>query len=333
MTPPRVVVVGARGTIAGVSESRVAFNAYRSGALPVTELVGSLRPEVDGIADVATAESGAAHRTLRGLYELSRLVDARLADADAAVVTCGTNELAEAAYWLDLTVRSPKPVVVTGAMRPWTVIGSDGPPNLYNAIVLAASGRTADFGTVVLLNDTILAARDTVKTDTTRLHAFQSPEFGRLGTVDAARIRLHRAPARIQHRGGPRWATPFDLARVDAGRLPRVEIVPGYTAAGAEALTAVAAAGVHGIVLAGTPSRAQKAAAVELLRGDTVFVAAGNGGSGAVHPAAWDTVIGAGDLHPHKARLLLVLSLARTADRGRIAGWFAEYGTPQFLSS
>jgi L-asparaginase len=329
MTAPQVVVVGARGTIAGRSESRVSFHSYSSGALSIAEMVGSLQPEAGQVADVVTAEFGSDHKTLAGLHELSRFVDDRLRDADAAVVTCGTNELAETAYWLDLTIRSTKPVVVTGAMRPWTVIGSDGPPNLYNAILLAGSGRTAYFGTVVLFNDVILAARDAVKTDNLRLHTFQSPELGRLGAVDGPRIRVHRAPPRLQRRDGPRWHTPFDLSQIVPGRLPRVEIVQTYTAAGPEAITAFAEAGAEGIVLAGTPSREQKTVATSLLREGMVFVAAGNGATGAVYPDSEGMVISAGDLHPHKARLLLVLSLALISDPAEIAAWFACYGVPQ----
>lgn len=124
---------------------------------------------------------------------LTAAVDHALKFNDGVVVTTGTDTMEEFAYWLDLTVRSDKPVVLTGSMRPWTVIGSDAPANLYNAIHLAASGRTTCFGAVVMLNDQIHAAREVRKSDTLRLNAFSSGSSGELGVIDQNHIRVNRA--------------------------------------------------------------------------------------------------------------------------------------------
>lgn len=307
----RVAVVGARGTIAGVAESRVSFQRYESGRLPVAEMVGALHPELDDVAEVTAADFAGDHRTASGLCALTRTVERELAASDAVVVTTGTNELGELAYWLDLTLERTKPVVVTGALRPWTVIGSDGPANLYNAIVLAASGRTRRFGAVVMLNDEILAARDAVKSDSQRIHAFQSPGLGRLGTIDGTRIRLRRVTAR------PGTSAPFDLTGV---RIPKVEIVPGYLDAGPEALVAVAEAGAAGIVLTGPLSAAQKRAARTLAGRGLTFVAAPHTQSGAAYPRD-EAAIGS-DLHPPKARILLMLALTRAQNPGEVRDIF-----------
>ncbi|WP_165969114.1 asparaginase domain-containing protein [Actinomadura sp. KC06] len=292
----RVAVVGARGTIAGVAATRVSFHRYESGLLSAAEMADALRPELDEVAEVTAADFAGDHHTVAGLCALTRTVERT--PADAVVVTTGTNELAELAYWLHLTLSRARPVVVTGALRPWTVIGSDGPANLYNAVLLAASGRTRPHGVVVMLNDEILAARDAVKSDTVRTHAFQSPGAGRLGTIDAARIRLQRVPV-----PDDRW-TPFETSPEE---IPKVEIVPGYLDAGPETLLAVANTGAAGIVLSGPLSPRQKRAARTLAGNGLTFVAAPHTNTGAAYPQE-DAVIGT-DLHPPKARLLLMLTL------------------------
>ncbi|MCQ8835722.1 asparaginase domain-containing protein [Streptomyces samsunensis] len=150
---PKVAVIGTGGTIAGVSRTKVSFDDYQAGKLPVSRLVGDLRPEVNRIADVTTQQFGnkdSNDYTIPEYRRLTAAVDHALKFNDGVVVTTGTDTMEEFAYWLDLTVRSDKPVVLTGSMRPWTVIGSDAPANLYNAIHLAASGRTTCFGTVVM---------------------------------------------------------------------------------------------------------------------------------------------------------------------------------------
>jgi L-asparaginase len=334
---PKVVVIGTGGTIAGVSDTRVNFQTYRSGQIPIADLVKFLQPEVGKIADVTTVQfgnKGSGSYTIPEFYDLSKLVDQQLARADAVVVTTGTDTMEEFAYWLDLTVRSPKPVVLTGAMRPWTVVGTDGPANLYNAIALAASKRTTCFGTVLMLNDEIFPARDATKTSGLRMDTFQTREFGVLGFVDETRIRLLRAPARVEQCRSSKWATPFDLAKISRDALPRTEIVYAYQGAGGEAITAFAAAGVKGIVTAGTGAggiaSAQSAARNEAIKKGVTFVSTTRTGSGAVYDGGSGSVIGGEDLLPQKARLLLLLSLAKTNDVATIRTWFARYGTQQF---
>nr|WP_238362550.1 asparaginase [Actinopolymorpha pittospori] len=329
---PKVVVIGTGGTIAGVSDSRVSFQTYKSGQLPIGKLLDDLGPEFKDVADVKGVDFGttdSASYTMKDYYDLSRAVDQQLAKADAVVVSTGTTTMEELGYWLDLTVRSDKPVVLTGAIRPWTVISSDGPANLYNAVMLAASGRTGCFGSVLLLNDQILPARDATKSNTTRLDTFTAPELGLLGVVDETRIRLERAPARVQKCGKEAWRTPFDLARIDRAKLPRVEVVYTYQEAGGEAITAYANAGVKGIVVAGAPSPQQVTAAMEVAKRGTVLAGANRNNAGATYTdAPW--VLPAGDLPPQKARLLLMLALASSNDPARIQSWFAEYGDPEF---
>ncbi|WP_020573254.1 asparaginase [Actinopolymorpha alba] len=333
---PKVAVIGTGGTIAGVSDTRVSFQTYRAGQLPIADLVKFLQPEIGKVADVSTVQfgnKGSSGYTIGDYYDLSRLVDKQLETVDAIVVTTGTDTMEEFAYWLDLTVRSQKPVVLTGSMRPWTVIGTDAPANLYNAISLAASGRTTCYGSVIMLNDEIFPARDVTKTNALRMDTFQTREYGVLGVVDETRIRLLRAPARASLCDKPKeWATPFDLSKVSKDALPRVEVAYSYQDAGGEAITAYADAGVKGIVTAGTGaggiSPKQSAARTDAAAKGVVFVSTTRTGSGSVYGGSGNVIAGE-DLLPQKARLLLLTSLAVSKDVNQIRGWFTKYGVQE----
>ncbi|MCD9594590.1 MULTISPECIES: asparaginase [Streptomyces] len=336
---PKVAVIGTGGTIAGVSRTKVSFDDYQAGKLPVSRLVGDLRPEVNRIADVTTQQFGnkdSNDYTIPEYRRLTAAVDHALKFNDGVVVTTGTDTMEEFAYWLDLTVRSDRPVVLTGSMRPWTVIGSDAPANLYNAIHLAASGRTTCFGTVVMLNDQIHAAREVRKSDTLRLNAFTSGSSGELGVIDQNHIRVDRAPARVERCGKPAWKTPFDLDRMGRRALPKVDIAYSYQGAGPQAIKAFADAGAAGIVTAGTGagglSPAMTEARDDAVKNGVVMVSASRTGSGAVYDPHVRGVIGAQDLTPQKARLLLLLSLATTHNEHRIQTWFHTFGTGQFTA-
>ncbi|GAB2963452.1 asparaginase AnsZ [Streptomyces pseudoechinosporeus] len=342
---PEVAVIGTGGTISGVSTNRVSFQDYRSGQLAISKMVDELRPEVDGLADVSTEQfgnKGSGGYSIAEYRKLTASVDAALKKNDAVVVTTGTDTMEEFAYWLDLTVRSDKPVVLTGSMRPWTVIGTDAPANLYNAIKLAASSKTKCYGTVLMLNDQVQAAREVRKTNALRMDTFESGPSGELGVIDQDNIRLNRAPARVQKCGKASWRTPFDLDRIvgkgsEGKALPKVEIAYSYQDAGGEAIEAFADAGAEGIVTAGTGaggiSPAMSTARTEAVKKGVTFASTTRTGSGAVYGSADSTgVIGAEDLTPQKARLLLLLSLAATQDEKQIREWFGTLGTAQFTT-
>lgn len=329
-TRAEVVVIGTGGTIAGLSDTEVSFQRYRSGTLPIDSMVSAL-PRLEQVADVSTVQfgnKGSSGYTIEELYELSLRVDRALEGADGAVVTSGTDTMEEIAYFLDLTVRSPKPVVVTGAMRPWTVIGSDAPANLFNAIRLAASGATTHFGAVVMLNDVIHTARAATKTNSYRLDTFESRIVGAVGYIDGERIRIYRAPGRALR--AENWTTPFDLRMIGADDLPRVEIIYSYQEAGGEAIDAFAEAGVRGFVTAGTGaggiSRAQSEAAGRAIEDGAIFVATTRTGSGSVYRGGREGRIGGGNLMPQKARLVLLLAMAFSDDFDQIERWVADYG-------
>ncbi|MDG4786652.1 asparaginase [Micromonospora sp. WMMD1102] len=345
---PRVTVIGTGGTISGVATSRSSFTDYQSGRIAIGDLVARLQPEIGQVADVSTVQfgnKGSGGYTIAEFHALTLAVEAALKKSDAVVVTSGTDTMEEFAYWLDLTVRSRKPVVLTGAMRPWAavtpdgpqVIGADGPANLYNSIVLAASQSTYCYGTVLMLGDEFHAARDVTKTSSYRMDTFQSRELGVLGWVDGPNIKVGRAPARVADCDAKqRWLTPFDLSTIAPTALPRVEVVYGYQQAGGEAITAFADAGVKGIVTAGTGaggiSSAQSSARTAAAAKGVVFVSTTRTGSGSVYGGSTSAPIIAGeDLLPQKARLLLILSLAfAPTDLAKVRGWVGTLGNPEW---
>ncbi|WP_179954780.1 asparaginase [Georgenia wutianyii] len=345
---PHVTIIATGGTIAGKAEGRDTYTSYRAGTYPMSDMLAQIQPEVGAFADVDVVQfgnAGSGGYTIEQYRELTLAVEDALEESDAVVVTTGTDTMEEFAYWLDLTVQNRKPVVLTGAMRPWAagetageagVLGADGPANLLQAVRLGASGQTYCFGTVLMLNDEIHAARDVTKGNTTRNDTFITRQLGVLGWIDGADVHVQRAPARVLDCAQEEWFTPFDLSEVAAGSLPRTEIVYNYQQAGGEAITAFTEAGVTGIVTAGTgaggissaPGQARRAAIAE----GVWFASSSRTGSGTVSGGGTG-IIAAGDLLPQKARLLLLLSRAFTQDIEQAREWFATLGTPSFDQS
>jgi L-asparaginase len=319
---PRVRLVTTGGTIANRAGSR----------LSPAELV-RLAPALDRYAHVDTepfANLSSGQLTLDQWLQLSRRVTAILADdadVDGVVVTSGTDTLEELAYFLHLTVRSEKPVVVVGSMRPPDAAVFDGAANLAAAVRVAAAAESRGRGTLVVMNEEIHGARDVTKTDVQRLDAFQS-RGGRLGVVDADRVAYAR---RAEKRGGAR--SEFDLQPVTA--LPRVDVLLTYQGAPGDLIRAAVDNGASGIVLAtaagGTSGTQLDAVRYALGRRVTV-VTATRTGAGRVAATgepgrvlAVSGTLAADDLTPIKARILLMLALARGADLRDIQRMLREY--------
>ncbi|CAM4283709.1 asparaginase [Paenibacillus phoenicis] len=330
---PKVQVIATGGTLAGQSTDETSFQTYRAGSLPIADLVASL-PNKDQIAEVSTYQfgnSGSSAYTIEQLYDLSLKVDEALKTQDGVVVTTGTDTMEEIAYFLDLTVRSPKPVVVTGSMRPWTVIGTDAPANLYNAIKLAASGKTKYFGTVVMLNDEFHAAREVTKTNSYRTDTFVTPEIGALGYIDEKTIRVYRAPFRAL-KSAADWATPFDLSKISKKDLAKVEIAYSYQDAGAGAISGFVANGAKGIVTAGTGAGGISKAMTEerkaAIEKGVVFVTTTRTGSGSNYSSG-EGIIAGDNLNAAHARILLLLCLSFSNDFDTVKDWFTTVGYGQ----
>ena len=332
--PPVVWVLATGGTISGGGASATSLTEYTAGAFSGEELVAAV-PDLMRHATIRVEQVtnvGSPNITFADWLTLARRIDAIFRDEpDTAgvVITHGTNTLEETAYFLNLTVRHDRPVVLVGAQRPATAISADGPLNLLNAVRTAASREARGKGVLVVLNDEINAARDVTKTSTYRLETFNSRDLGFLGYVDGDRVSFYRQPTK-RHTAG----SEFDLAGVTT--FPRVDIVYSYVEANPALIETLVADEVDGIVVAGTGaggmSRRERTALerVAELPADArpIIVRSNRVGSGRVLPRAADGEIGmvAGDtLNPQKARILLMLALTRTRDLDEIRRIFDEY--------
>jgi L-asparaginase len=233
----------------------------------------------------------------------------------------------ETAYFLNLVVKSSKPVVLVGAMRPSTAISCDGPMNLYNAVILAAHSAATGKGVLVALNDTINASRDVTKTNTALPDTFKAPELGYLGYIINGQPHFYRAPVR-KHT----YMTEF--LSEDITELPKVEILYGYVQDTGMLAHAAQAAGVRGLVYAGLGSgnmpRAVQAALSALQQQGIIIVRSTRVPNGMVlrNGAVNDDklkFIAADNLNPQKARILLMLALTKTTDLTAIQNMFRHY--------
>jgi L-asparaginase len=318
VTDPRVAIVTTGGTIDSLGRDRLDLAAYLETGVRLEPgaLVASVAEELATVAHAFEAP----FRRLRAhaltdddLADLVALVRGLLerGDAGGVVITHGTNTLEETAWLLHLVVPGDAPVVVTGAMRPASALSGDGQLNLLNAVRIAASPAAHGLGALVLLDDTIHAARDATKSDTMRVSAFRDGAGGPLGWVDGdGRVVLNHVPRRGSELRGR-------FAGADLRALPRVDVVLSYLGADGVAIDALVGAGARGIVSAGTGAGYPTPGEVEALErasaaGVTV-VQATRVGSGRVPPVpalvsrGW---VAAGDLPPWKARILLRLALA-----------------------
>ena len=318
---PRVALFTTGGTIQSKGDHRQKLMEYNAGRVTPEELVADL-PELNGLAQLEVTEIsniGSGGMTTELLLKLAKSINAALADpgVSGAVVTHGTGTLEETAYFLNLTVQSEKPVVVVGAMRPFTAVSRDGPFNLYNAVRVAALPEAGGYGVMILLNDTINAARDTTKNNTYRVDTFVARDVGPLGFADSDRVTFYRKPL-YRHTS----SSEFDVSGLES--LPRVDITYGYQDSDGTAIDAFVAAGAQGIVLTGGDREA-------IERGQTkgvVFVNSDRKGSGRVMQServAERGLVTSDNLPPHKARILLRLALTKTTDPKEIQRIFNEY--------
>ncbi len=313
-TLPRVHVLATGGTISNTEGDR----------LTGEELVQSL-PGVEEVARITVEQfsnvaSGAI--TLEQWLAMARGIDRHFADdveLAGVVVTSGTDTMEETAYFLDLTLAHCRPVVVTGAMRRANMLGADGPANLFDAIQLAVHGDGPRVGAVVLMNDLVFPAREVTKVHTSRPDAFAAPGAGPVGMADPDSIVLRSdLPERAC------GTAPFDLTGVD--ELPRVDVIHTHLGADGALIRAAVDAGAQGIVMAsvgrGGSTPGQRAALAEAREQGVVVVRSSRTGAGRVPVGrtpesgedARAPMLGAGDLNPQKARILLMLALTRTRD-------------------
>lgn len=328
---PHIMILATGGTIAGAASSSTETTGYTASVATVDMLIQGV-PEMRNIAKVSgeqVFQISSENMTANHWLILGKRVNALLANpkVDGIVITHGTDTLEETAYFLNLVVKSEKPVVLVGAMRPATSLSADGPMNLYRAVLVAASQEAKGKGVLVVLNDQISAGRDAVKGSTTQVEAFRNPDAGYLGFVQNTGVSFYRLPVR-KHTVN----SEFDIAHLES--LPKVDIVYGYTDNTRAMVDAAVREGAKGIVYGGTGngniSIQVQPAIDEIIRKGVVVVRSNRIGSGITirnneymdddhHTIAGD------NLNPQKARVLLMLALTKTKDPVEIQRMFWEY--------
>lgn len=331
---PIVYVLSTGGTIAGSGSSATDLSNYKPGAILGEQLVKAV-PQISQIADVRVEQVvnvNSSDITIENWLTLAKRIQAIIAETPAVsgfVITSGTNTLEETAYFLNLTIKSDKPVVVVGSMRPSTAISADGPLNLLNAVRTAISPDARGKGALIVMNDEINAARDTTKTNTLRVETFKSPELGLLGYIDEDKVAFYRATTK-RHTAN----TEFNVASLT--QLPKVAILYSYIEPDAALIKAAISSGAKGIVFAGTGNGALSVFEETALKEVSSMPAAtrpalvrssrvGNGR--VIATAEYDAlgIIPSDTLNPQKARILLMLALTKTTDPKEIRRIFSEY--------
>lgn len=246
---PHIVILATGGTIAGTAANNTQTAGYKSGELGVQTLINAV-PEMNNIARVdgeQVANIGSENMTSDIILKLSQKVNALLArdDVDGVVITHGTDTLDETAYFLNLTVKSDKPVVFTAAMRPASAISADGAMNLLEAVTVAADPNAKGRGVMVVLNDRIGSARFVTKTNATTLDTFKAPEEGYLGVIVNGKPQFETRVEKF---------IPCDLflTYVISKKLPNVVIIYGYQDDPEYMYDAAIAHHADGIIYAGT---------------------------------------------------------------------------------
>ena len=329
---PMVHVIGTGGSIAGVGDDELDYTEYgeNPGRFSVHQLLERV-PEAREVADLEVEEfSNVGSTSLAGKEwaRLARRVNEVLGEGDAAgiLITHGTATLEETAYFLNLAVKSDRPVVITGAMRPPTALGTDADINILDGIRLAASPDARGKGVLARLNGEIHAARDVTKTNTYRLETFRPQDFGYLGYVDADhRVVFYREPTR-------KHTYQAEFRVEEPGDLPSVEIVYAYAGADGDMVHYLASKGVDGIVVAGVgggrPTPGQMAALIEARERGVLVVHSSRLGGGRVvvtRLRKQHGFIAADNLNAQKARVLLMLGLSVTRDLVRLQEMFDVY--------
>jgi len=329
---PKVAIIGTGGTISSVGRDPFDLQNYATlGKMLDAEGMIEKFGEADAFAElipVAFPPMPSTAMNFEAWYQLNDIMDALVVthpDLAGIVILHGTASMEETAYALNLTAKVACPIVLTGAQRPSTGLSTDAAMNIANAVRVAAAPQARGLGVLLVLNDEIQCARDVTKTSTWRLQTFRSPDFGALGHADADQIVFYRRPLRDGAPNGP-------FSKSDLKSFGRVDISYCYAGCDGTAVRAFVAAGAKGIVSAGfapgLTAPGEFDALCEAVRSGVVVMQSSRAGSGRVPTMdilKAKGIMGADNLNPQKARILLSLALSRTTAPDEIAEYFATY--------
>ena len=327
---PKIRIIATGGTIAGVAATS-ASSAYSAGQVGIQTLIDAV-PQILQLADISGEQLvniGSQDMNDEVWLKLAKRINVLLNEEgyDGIVITHGTDTMEETAYFLNLTVKSDKPVILAGSMRPSNAISADGPANLYNAVAAAVSPACKGMGVLCCMNNQLLDAKTVIKTHTIDCDTFEGGPSGIIGFIYNGEAKLLQKPLNKHTED-----SEFDVTRLD--KLPKVGIVYGYANASPLPMQAFVDAKFDGIVLAGVGDgnfykdvfdvavKAQESG-IQIVRssrcptGPTCL-------NSEVDDEKYHFVASLG-LNPQKARILLMLALTKTHDWKEIQEYFAEY--------
>ncbi len=328
-TLKNIKILATGGTIAGAGTS--GGYGYKAGAFQIEDLIKAV-PNIDKLARLSgeqVANIGSQDMNDQVWLTLAKRANDVLAarDVNGLVITHGTDTLEETSYFLHLVLKSDKPVVMVGSMRPATATSADGPANLYDAVAVAVDPEARGRGVMVVLNDEVHSARNVVKTNTTSLQTFESPIRGALGYVHTGKVDWFE-------RMNTKHTTQSEFAITNVNALPRVDILYAHSNMSVDLIKAALDAGAKGLVIAGVGDGNMSKPALDLLsqavKNGVVVVRASRVSSGVVlrNNEVNDDKMGfvaSGELNPPKSRVLLQLALTKTTNPKEVQRMFNEY--------
>ncbi|MFV0481671.1 MAG: type II asparaginase [Campylobacteraceae bacterium] len=328
---PTVYILATGGTIAGAADSSL-NSTYSAGSVTVDKLIAAV-PAINEIATIKGEQivSISSNKITNEIWlKLAKRINELLAspDVDAVVITHGTDTIEETAYFLQLTVKSTKPVILVGAMRASTSMSADGPLNLFNAVNVAIDKNSVNKGVLVVMNDEIHSAREVTKSITTSVQTFTSPNSGKIGSVFYGKVDYYTIPAKPHTVN-----TEFDISKLDS--LPRVDIVYAHADDTDLFVKAAVNAKTKGIVSAGMGdgslfpitldalAEASLKHNIPVVRSSRVFSGSTTMSSHSFYVD--NKFIASHTLNPQKSRILLMLGLAKTNDPAELQKLFFKY--------
>lgn len=334
-TLPTVVLMSMGGTIASRGDTRLNISNYGGKGVPRVgpeDWVHDL-PELKSIANIiledqrAPVDRPSGQETFEDCQRVAKRLNEIALDpkVDGIVVTHGTNTMAEVAYYMDLVVKTDKPIVFVGSQRPWTGLSGDGPRNLYDAVRVAGTKEAKGKGVLHCMNQIINTARDVSKTSAYRTHTFKGIDVGAIGFADPDKVVFYREPVR-------RHTFNSEFAGVDYQTVPGVEVLYSYRDAPGYLIDAAVDHGVKGLIIDGTGAGSATTSQTEAIKRAqekgvvVVMTARVHGGRVQETIRRKEAKIVPGDnLMPEKARILLQLALTKTTDLAEIKRIFDEY--------
>lgn len=327
---PNIHILATGGTIAGAGTSATQTN-YTAGQVAIGTLLDAV-PQIKDIAN-ATGEQvvnvGSQDMSDDVWLILAKRINdlARRSDIDGIVITHGTDTMEETAYFLNLTMKTDKPVVLVGSMRPSTSLSADGPLNLYDAIVVASAPESRGKGVLVAMNGLIIGAHAVTKMNTITVQTFQAPNSGAFGYIHNGKVFYDQVTLK-RHT----TASVFDVTNLSS--LPKVGIIYSHSSVAADMMEPLLSNGYQGIIHAGVGNgNIHKNIFPSLIRArelGILVVRSSRVPTGAVTlDAEVDDnqyqFIASQELNPQKARILLMLALTQTNDWRQIQTYFNEY--------